>query len=97
MDAYTDPKWMEGMKGLDVEYKDLEWMEVRKEANDGYKVPKWTWNMEDGNIWVWMEEFWSWKKWKAYQHLETLFLQWDTYHFQYKMPVHVYGVHEWIG
>ena len=40
------------MKYLAMEHKDLEWMEVRKEANDGYKVPKWTWNMEDGNIWV---------------------------------------------
>ena len=26
MDLCKDPKWMEGMKGLDVEYKDLKWM-----------------------------------------------------------------------
>ena len=75
-----DPKWMEGRMGLDVEYKDLEWMEVRNEWEYGYKV-LWNWNMEDGNIWVWMEEFWSWKKWNAYKHLETLFLQWDAYNF----------------
>ena len=81
MEVRKDPKWKEGMKGLAVEHKDLEWMEVRKEGEYGYKVLKWTWNMEDGNIWVWMEEFWIWKKWKAYQHLETLLLQWDTYHF----------------
>ena len=53
---------MGGMKGLDVEYKDLEWMEGMKEWEYEYKVPKWTWKMNDGKLWVWMGEFWSWKK-----------------------------------
>ena len=85
MDVCKDPKWMEGMKGLVVEHRDLKWMEVRKEGEYGYKVLKWIWNMKGEKLWVWMEEFWIWKKWKACQHLETLFLQWDTYHFQYNI------------
>ena len=62
MDVCKDPKWMEGTKGLALEHKDPKGREVRKEENDGYKVPKWTWNMDDGNLWVWMEEFWIWKE-----------------------------------
>ena len=50
MDVCKDPKWMEGMKGLDVEHKDLEWMEVSKEWEYGYKVLKWTWKMNDGKL-----------------------------------------------
>ena len=69
------------MKDFTMEHKDLEWMEARKEWEYGYKVLKWTWNIDEGNIWVWKEEFWIWKKWKVYKHLETLFLQGDTYHF----------------
>ena len=83
MDKCKDPKGMEGMKDLMVECKDLEQMED--------KDLEWTWNQ------VWMEELWIWKKWKTYQHLETLFLQWDTYYFKHKMRVHVYGIREWIG
>lgn len=97
MEVCKDLKWKEGMKDLVVEYKDLKWMVMRKEVDYGYKVPKWTWNMEDGNIQVWMEEFQVWKEWKVYQHLEPCFLQWDTYQFQHKMRVQVYGVHKWIG
>ena len=68
MDVCKDPKWKEGMKGLVVEHKDLEWME--------YKDLEW--KMNDGKLQVWKEQFQSWKKWKAYQNLEMLFIQWDT-------------------
>ena len=89
MDVHKDTKWKEGMKGLDVEHKDREQME--------YKDLEWMWKRKDEKLQVWKEELWIWKKRKVYQHLETLFVQWDTYYFQHKMRVHVYGVHEWIG
>ena len=82
MDVRRDPKWKEGMKDLVVEHKDLEWMED--------KDLEWTWKMNDGKLQVWKEQ-------EAYQHLERLFVQWDTYHFQQKMRVHVDGIREWIG
>ena len=50
MDVCKDPKWKEGMKGLDVEHKDPKWMEMGKEWEYGYKGPKWTLKMKDGNI-----------------------------------------------
>ena len=64
-DVRKGPKQKEGMNDLMVEHKDLEW----------------TWKRKDGKLQVWKEELWIWKKWKVYQHLEILFLQWDTYHF----------------
>ena len=42
MDKCKDPKWKEGMKDLDVEYKDLEGME--------YKDLEWTWKKKDGKL-----------------------------------------------
>ena len=50
MDVCKEPKWMGVMKGLALEHKDSKWMEMRKEWECGYKVPKWTWNMDYGNI-----------------------------------------------
>ena len=40
MDVCKGPKWKEGMKDLDVEYKDLDWMEVRRKWEYGSKGPK---------------------------------------------------------
>ena len=76
-DVRKGPKWKEGMKGLMVEHKDLEWME--------YKDLEWTWKMKEGKLQGWKEELWMGKKQNAYQHLETLFIQWDTQYFQRKM------------
>ena len=84
-DIRKGPKWKEGMKGLTMEHKDLEWMEYKDLELMEYKDLEWTWKMNVGQLQVWKEQFWSWKKWKAYQHLETLFLQWDTYYFQHNM------------
>ena len=75
--------------------KDPKWMEGRKGSDVEHKDLE---GMEYKDLeWTWMKEFWIWKKWKVYQHLETLFLQWDIYYFEYKMRVHVYEVHEWTG
>ena len=93
VDLYQEMRCKTWIWWMDV-CKDPKWMEWTKglvmEHRDiewmEYKDLEWTWKME---------EFWSGKKWKEYQHLETLFLQQDTYHFQHKMQVQVDGVHEW--
>ena len=85
IDLYEDHegmKWKIWIWWMDV-CKGLKWMEGMKvqvvECKDlewmEYKVLEWTW----------MEEFWIWKEQKAYQHLETLLVHWDTYYFQHKM------------
>lgn len=53
---HKDTKWMEGMKGLVMEHKDLEWMERRKKWEYVCKVSKWIWKVNDGKLYVGMEE-----------------------------------------
>ena len=49
---------------LDQDYEEMNW-KTWIWQNDVHKGLKWTWNMADGNIYVWMEEFQILKKWKV--------------------------------